>query len=112
MLKFHCFDYNGHHYSIYYESKNTRNGFKHIASISKDDGILITYTCHYINRTWERYTYESVLHKAINGTLGYYGKDFTHSKRGRKTYITPTSEQCEAILHNQPTDYVIPEGKE
>lgn len=50
------------------EWKKTRNGFKHEATllvngIEKDK----TKIC-YLNRTWERYEYESVLKKLINDT--------------------------------------------
>ena len=52
-------------FSVLCQYKKTRNGFKHTASIWKD-GLMIfkTKEC-YLNRTWESYEYQSVLHKAI-----------------------------------------------
>ncbi len=48
---------------------DTRNGFKHEAQLMKDgreygNKVKICY----LNRTWEKFTYESVLHKAIEAT--------------------------------------------
>ncbi|NCB43815.1 MAG: hypothetical protein EOM59_14540 [Clostridia bacterium] len=41
--------------------ENTRYGFRHVAST--DDGF--NTTCCYYNRTWEAYTYQSVLHGLV-----------------------------------------------
>lgn len=54
-------------------SESTRKGFKHIAEIQSRNGknghfyTLNTAKCSYINRTWERYNFESVIHKALDG---------------------------------------------
>lgn len=42
-------------------SSDARNGFNHFAETA--DGRYIKAKCHYINRTWEAYTYQTVLHK-------------------------------------------------
>jgi len=57
-------------YSIVCNTKDTCNGFKHTASICRN-GISVyeTKKC-YLNRTWERFTYEDVLVKAINNFFG------------------------------------------
>ena len=39
--------------------ENTRNGFRHVAET--DDGVKAK--CCYLNRTWESYTYQTVLHR-------------------------------------------------
>ena len=60
----------GYNYTIICESKNTRNGFKHEAYLYQVVGIemylLNKATCHYINRTWEAYTYQTVISCVIN----------------------------------------------
>jgi len=44
------------------ETKNTRNGFKHEATLLFKGGeTTFKAKCNYINRTWERYQYQSVL---------------------------------------------------
>lgn len=49
--------------------KSTRNGFKHYGDVYLNDS---PYPCNdkeikctYINRTWERYEYQSLIHKMI-----------------------------------------------
>lgn len=54
-------------YSVACLSLDTRNGFKHVANMlvngrSSDLSVKINY----LNRTWERYTYESVLKKLLD----------------------------------------------
>ena len=45
------------------DTKNTRNGFKHIATLFiNNNDILETKIC-YLNRTWESFEYESVINK-------------------------------------------------
>lgn len=60
--------FNGKKLQVICQSKNTRNGFKHEAEILNENGYPIGFAkiC-YLNRTWERYTFESVIHKAVNG---------------------------------------------
>lgn len=42
---------------------NTRNGFKHVATLLLDGREQESVKINYLNRTWERYEYESVLKK-------------------------------------------------
>lgn len=42
----------------------TRNGFKHSTILYIDGYQLVSGTCYYINRTWERYNYQSSMLKA------------------------------------------------
>jgi hypothetical protein len=49
------------------ESLNTRNGFKHEATLFNTLGNDIdTVKVCYLNRTWESFTYETVLNKLLN----------------------------------------------
>lgn len=45
------------------EWKKTRNAFKHEATILRNGREIDTVKICYLNRTWERYEFESVLHK-------------------------------------------------
>ncbi|MEK0337844.1 MAG: hypothetical protein QQN41_10465 [Nitrosopumilus sp.] len=49
-------------------SGNTRNGFKHTATLRIDGFKICTVTCTYLNRTWEAYEYESVFQKILSKT--------------------------------------------
>lgn len=53
-------------FNIVCDTQNTRNGFKHIAILhSYGFEVSRTKVC-YINRTWERFQYETVLEHLIN----------------------------------------------
>jgi len=51
------------------ETGNTRNGFKHTATLLSNGNERESVKCHYYNRTWESYTYESVLEKLAGGAV-------------------------------------------
>jgi len=64
-------------YNVVCNWKNTRSGFKHIATLCRN-GIEIgdTKIC-YLNRTWESFKYESILKKIIDL---YFGEKNSHEK--------------------------------
>lgn len=53
------------------EDKETRGGFKHVCTVYKDGAQVATVARHYINRTWEVFTFQSVLRKAALAVCGY-----------------------------------------
>jgi len=53
-------------YSVVCDSKGTRSGFKHIASLLRNGSEINKTKICYLNRTWEGFTYETVLLKAID----------------------------------------------
>lgn len=65
-------------YSIVCETKKTRNGFKHTAKLCRNGNSIYETKICYLNRTWERFEYDSVLEKIIN----MYFKD-----REKKKYL-------------------------
>jgi hypothetical protein len=50
------------------EYHNTRNGFKHTATLLLDGREQEEVKVNYLNRTWERYEFESVLKKLLDQT--------------------------------------------
>ncbi len=48
------------------ESQNTRSGFRHLATLFIDGVEKDKAKCTYLNRTWERYEFQSVLDLVIN----------------------------------------------
>ena len=52
-------------YSVLCESQSTRSGFRHVAIITRNGYEIKRVKCCYLNRTWECYTYQSVLRKAL-----------------------------------------------
>ena len=57
---------NGQEITFRCHTTDTRNGFCHTAHYTGWDYNITDSKCPYINRTWERFTYESVLRKAID----------------------------------------------
>jgi len=47
---------------MYCRSRGTRSGFAHDCVIPS---LGIKASCHYLNRTWESFTFESVIHEAF-----------------------------------------------
>jgi hypothetical protein len=50
------------------EVKNTRNGFKHEATLLIDGQSVDFQKVCYLNRTWERFTFETVIERLIDKT--------------------------------------------
>jgi len=57
------------------EWKKTRTAFKHVATLLINGREIDETKICYQNRTWERYTYESVLEKLINNTTALGSED-------------------------------------
>lgn len=53
-------------YMVICNSKNTRSGFKHEATLCHNGREIHSTEIRYLNRTWERFTFESVLLKVIS----------------------------------------------
>ena len=56
------------HIEVVCDWAKTRNGFKHTATLMIDGAEQESTKCNYLNRTWERYEYQSVLQKVINNS--------------------------------------------
>ena len=71
------FTINNQTYSIHLAFRKTRNGFAHDSYLLKqsnnhDELFFFTskkQSCFYINRTWESYTYQSVIRKLIHANF-------------------------------------------
>ena len=49
-------------FTVFCDTIDTRNGFAHVGTLFDSNGMEITKTrINYINRTWERYAYETIL---------------------------------------------------
>ena len=56
-------------YMFVNESANTRNGFKHISTLFRDEHAIGTAEVHYINRTWECYRYQTSMCRIVNNLI-------------------------------------------
>ena len=55
----------GHEIMFVNQFRNTRNGFAHDTTLFIDNREYQTATCHYYNRTWEWYDYQTVMLEAV-----------------------------------------------
>ena len=62
------------HYDIVCESKGNKTGFKHKVTLLYHGIEQVKTSIQYYNRTWERFTYESVIKKVI-------GEHFNNQER-------------------------------
>ena len=53
-------------YNVVCNWKSTRNGFKHEATLCKNGYEVGKTKICYLNRTWERFEYESILIKIVD----------------------------------------------
>ena len=79
-------------YEVICNWKKTRNGFKHTATLCKNNNSVSETKICYLNRTWESFEYESVLHKVINA---YF--DEKQAKKYIKKLKAPENEQFKAV---------------
>ena len=89
------------------EFKRTRNGFKHVCTLFElgNPYPIETATCHYINRTWERYDFQSVCKECVNKLIES-AKNAAVSRYKSKNSIKRISsetrkkvENCEEVAH-------------
>lgn len=71
------------------DTASTRNGFKHVATLMLDGQEQGNVKCNYLNRTWEKYTYQSVLEKMISNSSVLSAQD----KQFCFKYVEDYSEQ-------------------
>lgn len=63
------FTVNGKEYEFVNSSRNTRNGFAHDTTLFINGVEKTENTCHYLNRTWECYRYQTVMMGAIRNLI-------------------------------------------
>lgn len=70
----------GKEFEFYCNSRSTRNGFAHDVEMFKDGNFKAKNTCHYLNRTWECWRYQTAICGAIRNYMeryaGYMLDDF------------------------------------
>lgn len=67
MTLFKDLQINDENYSIVCEYSKTRNGFKHTCNLIADFGVNVAVAkFNYINRTWERFEYQSTIKALLN----------------------------------------------
>ncbi len=52
-------------YSFINRRESTRSGFKHISELFNEGAFECRAVCHYLNRTWESYPFQSSMKKCF-----------------------------------------------
>lgn len=60
------------------EYKSTRNGFNHVSKLYRNNALVCKATCHYINRTWEVYSFQTSMKKVVSMAIE---KEIAEQKR-------------------------------
>ena len=61
---------NGKEYTFECAYREVQNGFSHDCKFYCDNTLLGKTTCHYLNRTWERYEYQQVMLTVCHNVMG------------------------------------------
>lgn len=87
------------------EYENSRNGFNHKTTAFRGAYEYGTYKVHYINRTWEMYTYQSSMSNAVSTIyeeeLNYYINNYKENnnidrfKKGQKDQVIAEFNETE-----------------
>lgn len=99
-------------YTFVCNSRNTRSGFAHDCTLYEGDYEIATATCHYINRTWECYRYQTVMLKAINTLEGWQIDRLTTKFKNEKGYAKLTAKRKEELNSILEADELLKEYKE
>ena len=67
---------NGREYQFVNDSRNTRHGFAHDTTLFIDGREYGRASCHYLNRTWECYRYQTVMKKCIGNIIEINEADY------------------------------------
>lgn len=83
------------------EYRNTRYGFAHDTHLFVNGHEYKEATCHYINRTWERYAFQSVMRQAVylcKEDRENYLKDVFKTNKGYVKLTAKRAEEFKAFL--------------
>lgn len=92
------------------DSRNTRNGFAHDAKITvyPNNGTFCGYSvsahCYYLNRTWEKYTYQTVLQQACHNAMECRADELKAQFLQEKGYKRLTKKRAAEFMETLKAD--------
>lgn len=78
-------------------SRSTRHGFAHDCELYIDGHRIRKAHCYYLNRTWERFTYESVILKVLNFEIDERIDYLTGKFKYENGYVRMTEKREELL---------------
>lgn len=97
-----------HEYTFINTAYSTHNGFAHHTVLFEDDSPyeIAQNTIHYLNRTWESYTYQTVMTGCVNYLLDVREKYLINTFKAQNNISRLTKkyhEKIQDILNNDST---------
>lgn len=84
---------NNNEYQFINSSRNTRTGFAHDTTLFINGRKYSKATAIYYNRTWECYTYQTVMQRCVNDILAEKQKDFVADYKAKNNIKRLTAEK-------------------
>lgn len=78
-------------------SRSTRSGFAHDTKVYIDGQFEIKTSAHYLNRTWESYTYQSVMKQALHLLIEAEKSEYKQQTGRKRLSMTFTNERIELL---------------
>ena len=98
-------------YEFVNSSRWTRNGFAHDTTLFINGYAETEHTCHYLNRTWECYTFQTVMFGAIRNLIDYRETYLTKQFKTDKGYTKLTAKRKEELKPILENDSLLKEYK-
>lgn len=94
------------------ECRNTRNGFAHISELrilfkNENRVIRTIYTAHYLNRTWEAYTFQSAMRSAVYTLVESRKDDLRETFKKERGYKRLTAKRSAEFTESIKDDYKL-----
>jgi len=100
---------NGNEYEFICEFKDTRSGFNHTCKLFVNDRFETSATCHYINRTWESYNYQSVMLRAVGILMEQHENFLKEIFKSENGYEKMTAKRKEEFNRHLAVDNMMME---
>ena len=84
---------NGNEYEFVNNSRSTRSGFAHDTTLFKGNYSIGKASCHYLNRTWECYRYQTVMRCCISNLINGKYEDFIADYKAERNIKRMTAEK-------------------
>ena len=89
------------------ESYDTRNGFKHVSTLFMNNCKQIENTCHYLNRTWESYRYQTAMRGCVYMLIENRIGDLKSNFKNRNGYLKMTAKRNEEFENEIKDDDIL-----
>ena len=84
---------------FYCDSGDTRHGFKHEVELYKNGRYIASNKSYYLNRTWEKYRYQTCMLGAISNRQAQLEHDFIEEYKAQKSIKRLTKAKREDALN-------------